>query len=309
LPKSYKPQNKSKYPKRIDFGSRTSDLLGLIIPKNSFFLIGILFIVIVRAINVYLVQIEGDTGNYFDLYKIVNYDVVLNYRKGPSLPSLFLILKSFGLSFRDAIFLILVSSDLLIWTVIGKLSGKKLGPLIALALLQWNYAFISTSSYLLRQYLGVSIGIFCLFSFTGYKRYLGIIFGVAFHPITGVYFVSALFFRLRRYQAISAILLILPPIIWLLKNQIEEIPVDRVEVNQSHVAIFYLVIFSAVMSLLIKTPKSLLILLLTTLVFMISLRDLDLIFYRLTLAAYVVTIPICFKTIIIDGYRNLYFKL
>ena len=241
------------------------------------------------------------------MFQNVTSNELISHPKGFVFALILYVLKSVGLSFKVSLFILILFVDFVLLLVSRKLTNGLIIYLIAYFLIQWNYAYFSTSAYLIRQSLSLSIGLYGYF-LVNHKnvRIFLIILSVLVHPISLVLLFALLCKRIKIRWLVMFWILIVLRLPRLFSDL--QIPVDMVEINQMHRLIAYLVIASALVLLWSKQDSALAMLVYSFAILMSVFYSFDLIFYRVVLASYFVVFP-AISIFIINGFRNLYFKL
>ena len=275
--------------------------------SKTLFFLGVLTLIIIRIYNFNDLVIQGDTLNYQKMFENISIYELFSHPKGFIFALTLYLLKSIGLSFKLALFAIVLFVDIVLLKVSMKLTKGILIYFIVYFLLQWNYAFLSTSMYLLRQSLSLAIALNGYFLV--HKRSLGfmsIVFAVMIHPISLIILAAHIAKKMNtKWTIILSSILVYNMPIFLKEIQI---PVDLVELNEMHFILSYLVIIASSLTLILKQSNEAYLLLCSFAIFLLAFKSIDLIYYRIVLASYFSVIPIV-SILIINGFRHLFIKL
>jgi hypothetical protein len=275
--------------------------------SKTLFFLGVLTLMIIRISNFSDLVIQGDTYNYQKMFENISLNELFSHPKGFIFALILYLLKAIGLSFKLALFAIVLFVDIVLIKVSSKLTKGILIYFIVYFLLQWNYAFLSTSMYLLRQSLSLAIALYGYF--LAQKRSLGfvsIVLAILIHPISSIILAAYIAKKIKTNWTIILSLILVYNMPILLKEI--QIPVDLVELNEMHFILSYVVIIVSALSLILKQRNEASLLLCTFAIFLLAFKSIDLIYYRIVLASYFSVIPIV-SILIINGFRHLFIKL
>lgn len=251
--------------------------------------------------------IEGDTLNYQSMFQNISFDELISHQKGFVFAFILYILRSIGLNFKVALFLIVFVVDFLLLKVSNKLTKGIVIYFVTYFFLQWNYAFLSTSTYLIRQSLALAFALYGYFIVQ--KKYLSYVFlllAIWVHPIS----VIVLFAKLSKQLKLGVFVILSGLFLYAVPILIEEIqiPVDLVEVNEMHLLVSNIVLIASVASIVLRQNNALALLLYSFAIFLLAFKSIDLIYYRIVLASYFAVIPIV-SILIFNGLRHIFIKL
>ena len=251
--------------------------------------------------------IEGDTLNYLIMFQKITIDEVISHPKGLFFASILFGLKVIGLSFKSALFILMVIVDIVMLKIASKITKRIIALMIIFFIIQWNYAFLSTSLYLLRQSISLTLALYAYFLINNRLTSISIIVVASImHPISLIFLFSLIGRKIKvKWLVLLATLLVL-----IIKSYLSElpVPVDHVEPYFIHRLVSYIILTSAIFMILYKPADKLTLLVLSFSIFIIAFSTVDLIWYRIILASYFVVLPLIFINTI-NGIRHLLIKL
>lgn len=262
---------------------------------------------ITRLINFSDLVIHGDTLNYEKIFQNISSNELISHPKGFVFSLILYVFKSIGFSFKVTLFTIIIFVDIVLLKVSMKLTKGILIYFILYYFIQWNYAFLTTSVYLLRQSLALAIALSGYF--LAQKRSLSIIcvmLSILIHPISTIILAAYVVKRIKHNWMIILSVIFLYYIPRMLSEI--ELPVDLVVLNKSHYMIYKAVIIGSVVNLILKQKNETVVLLYSFFIFLLAFNSVDLIWYRIILASYFVVLP-SISINIINGLRYLLVKL